>query len=197
MTDNQLVASVEAVEDDASEAEGVEQIEKTSKLAPERAAELDTATLDELDEEERAELESEAKTRGPGAGVRVAAHFLLREFHCKDGTPVPAAAVRAVKRLATEVLEPMRAKFGACTVHSGYRTEAYNKRVGGKPGSRHQYHTFPSEPAADVTFPRGNPREWAAEAERLLTGRGGIGTYPGFVHVDIRAARSRWDEKTA
>jgi uncharacterized protein YcbK (DUF882 family) len=105
--------------------------------------------------------------------------------------------VRAVKRLATEVLEPMRAKFGACTVHSGYRTEAYNKRVGGKPGSRHQYHTFPSEPAADVTFPRGNPREWAAEAERLLTGRGGIGTYPGFVHVDIRAARSRWDEKTA
>jgi uncharacterized protein YcbK (DUF882 family) len=196
MTDEQLVETAGA-EDDASEVRGVEQIEKTSRLEPEQAAELDSATLDELDEDERAELEGDPETRGPGGGVRVAPHFLLREFHCKDGTQVPAAAVPAVRRLAKEVLEPMRAKFGPCTVHSGFRTDAYNKRVGGKPGSRHQYHTYPSEPAADVTFQRGTPREWAAEAERFLSGRGGIGTYPGFVHCDIRAVRARWDEKTA
>lgn len=184
-------------EDEGSEAEGVEQIEKTSTLPPEQAAKLDEETLGGLDDDERAELESETGTRGPGAGVAVAPHFLLREFHCKDGTPVPAAAVPGVRRLAKEVLEPMRAKFGSCTVHSGYRTESYNAKVAGKGKSRHLYHEFPAEPAADVTFPNGTPAQWAAEADRLLRGRGGVGVYPTFVHCDIRAAAARWTPETA
>ena len=197
MTDDQQLESDDAGEDDASEAEGVEQVEKTSTLPAERAAALDAATLNDLDEDERAELEGEVGTRAPGAGVRVAPHFLLREFHCKDGTPVPAAAVPGVRRLAKEVLEPMRAKFGPCTVLSGFRTDAHNGTVSGKPKSRHLYHRFPKEPASDLTFQSGNPRVWAAEAERLLSGRGGIGTYPGFVHVDIRAVKARWTPETA
>jgi uncharacterized protein YcbK (DUF882 family) len=34
----------------------------------------------------------------------------------------------------------------------------------------------------------------AAYAETLLPGTGGIGRYPakGFVHVDVRKAKSRW-----
>ena len=194
MSEFERGATAEATEDEASEAEGVAQTEMSSTLPRDQGAELDKATLEELDEEERADLEGDEDTRAPGGGVRVAPHFLLREFHCKDGTPVPANAVPAIKRLAREVLEPMRTKFGTCTVHSGYRTEAYNSRVGGVGKSRHMYHLFPNEPAADVSFPRGNPHEWAAEAERLLGNRGGIGTYPSqnFTHCDIRAVRARW-----
>lgn len=181
-------------EDEASEAEGVAQIEATSTIPSEQAAELDAATLDELDEDEKADLEGDTGTRGPGGGVRVSPHFLLREFHCKDGTPVPANAVPAVKRLAREVLEPLRAKFGRCRINSGFRTDAYNAKVGGVPKSRHQYHEFPTEPAADLTFERGTVSEWATEAERILGNRGGIGTYPSqnFVHVDPRPTKSRW-----
>ena len=38
------------------------------------------------------------------------------------------------------------------------------------------------------------PADIAAYAETLLPGTGGIGRYPakGFVHLDVRAARSRW-----
>ena len=194
MSEGQLVDETQVDdEDEASEAEGVEQIEAKTTLPPEQAEELDATTVSELDEEERAELEREAgATRGPGAGVRLSPHFLLREFHCKDGTPVPAAAVRGLRRLTREVLEPMRQRFGPCTVNSGYRTENYNNRVGGKPNSRHLYHRRPNEVAADVTFPNGSPREWAAEAERLLRGGGGIGVYPSFTHVDTRPGPARW-----
>ena len=195
MSEFERGATAEATEEDeASEAQGVEQIEATSTLPREQAAELDKATLDELDEEERADLEGDPETRAPGGGVRVAPHFLLTEFHCNDGTPVPAAAVPAVKRLARDVLEPMRAKFGQCRVNSAFRSEAQNKRVGGVTNSRHLYHRFPNEPAADVTFAQGNPHQWAAEAERLLGNRGGIGIYPSqnFTHVDIRPVKARW-----
>lgn len=184
-------------EGEGSEAAGVEQIEKQATLPPEQAAELDKATLDDLDEDTRAELEAEGGSRGPGGGVRLAPHFQLSEFHCSDGTPVPAKAVPGLTRLAREVLEPMRAKFGSCTVHSGYRTEGVNGRVGGKPNSRHLYHRHPTEVAADVTFASGNPTAWTAEAERLLPGRGGVGIYPGFTHVDNRAVKARWTAETA
>jgi len=186
-----------AGEGEGSEAEGVERLEATATLPPEQGHELDRATLDELDEDQRAELEGDAATRGPGGGVAVGPHFLLREFHCKDGTPVPAAAVPGVKRLVAQVLEPMRAKFGRCTVVSGYRTANHNASVGGKPDSRHMYHNHPAEPAADLQFASGNPSQWTAEAERLMPNRGGIGTYPTFTHVDIRPNRARWDQNTA
>ncbi len=98
MSEFERGATAEAAEEDeASEAEGVAQIEATTTIPPEQAAELDTATLDELDEDEKADLEGDPETRAPGGGVRVSPHFLLREFHSKDGKPVPAPAVPAVK----------------------------------------------------------------------------------------------------
>jgi hypothetical protein len=45
--------------------------------------------------------------------------------------------------------------------------------------------------AADLVFARGAPPEWADAAESLCA-RGGLGRYPGFVHVDNRGAKARW-----
>lgn len=118
-------------------------------------------------------------------------HFKVQEFHCKDGTHVPKAAVPALKKLCEEVLEPLRERFGPCTVMSGYRPTVYNKRIGGARFSQHIYDLHPATVAADLIFARGRPSEWADAAEPLLQ-RGGLGRYPGFLHVDSRGTKARW-----
>jgi len=124
--------------------------------------------------------------RDPARDDRITVHFRAREFDCHDGTPVPRSAHAALRRLCEEYLEPMRQRFGAGIVVSGYRHRRYNDRVGGAARSRHVYDEHPGEVAADVRFARGTAKEWADEAERL--GASGVGRYErsGFVHVDTR-----------
>lgn len=127
-------------------------------------------------------------------------NFNIKEFDTKDGTKVPAKYEGQVKRLCEWFLEPMRKKFGACVVLSGYRHEAYNRAIGGARFSFHVYDDrLPREGvAADVLFAKGNPKEWASYARRLRArnrkGLGGVGYYPnsGFVHVDSRDYKSDW-----
>ena len=61
--------------------------------------------------------------------------------------------------------------------------------VGGAVYSQHQYGR-----AADIRVSGVPVEQLAAYAETLLPGTGGIGRYPakGFVHVDVRKAKSRW-----
>jgi len=115
---------------------------------------------------------------------RASENFSMREFDCRNGARVPKAAEPAVRSNCRRFLEPMRRKFGACRVNSGYRTRAYNRSIGGASRSEHIFDDSPSTVATDLSFARGNPREWAAEARRL--GAGGVGTYmrSGFVHCD-------------
>ncbi len=172
--DNVTATREEAPEDDseATEVEGV-------------------ATIDLLAPQEEAEL-------GAAPDVALSANFSLSEFHCCRGhcakEAVPANAVPALRRLVTQVLQPMRDRFGLCTVHSGYRNAAHNAHVGGADQSHHRYDVRPDAPAADVSFAGGSVNEWAVEARRLLGNIGGVGRYPssGFVHVDLGAFR-KWD----
>ena len=126
----------------------------------------------------------------------ISEHFNVREFDCHDGRKVPRAAEPALVRLALQFLEPMRAKFGAARVLSGYRHKAYNERIGGAKFSQHNYDDDPTTVAADLTFGKGTPAEWAAEARRISDklGFGGVGQYnnSGFVHMDNRRFKARW-----
>jgi hypothetical protein len=188
-------------ESEAGEEAGVEEIEARDSLSPEERRRADAQVRAELEElVRRGEAEGvedlvepeEAETKA-GPVLRLSANFVVSEFHCKDAqrTPVPAASVPALRRLARNVLQPMRDKFGPCTVNSGFRTDAKNAEVGGAKSSQHLYHRTPKDVAADVTFVRGTPDEWATEAERLLP-QGGVGRYRSFVHVDNRSTRARW-----
>jgi uncharacterized protein YcbK (DUF882 family) len=128
---------------------------------------------------------------------QITRHFNLKEFACHNGNAVPQRSHEAIDRLATAYLEPMRAKFGACTVLSGYRDKAYNRRIGGATYSQHIYDLGPDTVAADLKFARGTPEQWGAYARQLRAkyGRGGgVGVYPrsGFVHVDNRRYVSDW-----
>jgi len=189
-------------ESEASEAQGVEEIEAKESLSREEREQADAKLRSEIELlvdkgemepiEELFEEEDPGTRAGPGP-LRLSRNFVVSEFHCKDAqrTPVPAAAVPALRRLARQVLQPMRNKFGTCTVHSGFRTDAKNAEVGGASQSQHLYHRTPADVAADVTFATGSPSEWATEAERLLP-NGGVGRYATFVHVDNRTTRARW-----
>ena len=114
---------------------------------------------------------------------KVSEHFRVREFACSDGSdPI------FIDPALVTVLQAIRSHFGrAVTVHSAYRTPAKNAAVGGAKQSRHLYGM-----AADISVKGIAPAAVAQYAETLLTGRGGIGVYPTFTHVDVRDARARW-----
>lgn len=131
--------------------------------------------------------------------TRLGPHFTAAEFDCRDGRRWPAAARPGLLLLVRRVLEPLRDEFGPVTVTSGYRHPAYNRMVGGAPRSHHLYdRRGGGEPAADIVCAEGTPADWYKEAHHRLhriahLNGGGLGRYPGFIHVDVRTGpRARW-----
>lgn len=123
--------------------------------------------------------------------MKLTENFNSEEFGCKDGTPVPADLLPNVQALAAQ-LQILRDSLGEpIHLNSAYRTAAYNKKVGGKPASQHL-----QAKAADITVKSKSPKQLAAYIEKLITAGvlkfGGIGIYPGFLHVDIRKGHARW-----
>lgn len=123
--------------------------------------------------------------------MKLTKNFNSQEFDCRDGTPVPIPLLDNVLELAKN-LQVLRDDIGEpIHVNSGYRTPAYNKKIGGAPASQHL-----KAKAADITAKGFTPRQLAARIEKLIKEKklwfGGIGIYPGFVHVDIRKNKARW-----
>jgi uncharacterized protein YcbK (DUF882 family) len=128
---------------------------------------------------------------------RLSKHFVVEEFDCHDGTRVSSRDHNGLEYLARKYLEPLRAKFGAVHVHSGYRTVAYNRSIGGASNSFHIYTAHDgNDQAADVSCDRGTPSQWHALLNGVRNsqrdGRGGLGLYSTFVHVDIRDYKADW-----
>ena len=128
---------------------------------------------------------------------RLSPHFVVEEFDCRDGTKVQKRDYNGLEYLCRQFLEPLRAKFGPVTIHSGFRTKSYNAKVGGASKSFHIYTIHDgNDQAADVSCRRGTPREWhafmAGIRRRKRNGRGGLGLYRTFVHVDIRDNKADW-----
>jgi len=118
-------------------------------------------------------------------------NFSLSEFRCNDGTPVPSELMPNVINLAKQ-LQILRDHLGEpIHINSAYRTPIYNKKVGGKSASQHL-----QAKAADITCKSKTPKQLSAIIEKLITAGtlkfGGMGVYPGFVHVDIRSGKARW-----
>lgn len=121
--------------------------------------------------------------------TKLSPSFAIEEFACHDGTDVPSELVPNVADLCIGVLQPIRNKWGALTVISGYRTPGYNQRVAGAAKSTHM-----TGMGADI-----RPSKYADVAELARTieamhkagelrALGGLGIYRGWVHVDIKHA---------
>ncbi len=121
-------------------------------------------------------------------------NFLYSEFDCNDGTPVPEGSKEALRHLCSTYLEPLRAKYGAVHINSGYRTRAYNTSIGGASVSVHIYDEKPGAVAGDHTCADASPHS-VYEYENTLN-PGGLGSYSSFTHVDNRQrigwATARW-----
>ncbi len=78
------------------------------------------------------------------ANTMLSEHFSLEEMVRSgealrrniDNSPTPEA-VESLRRLCANVLEPVRRRFGATRITSGYRCPALNEAVGGATSSQH------------------------------------------------------------
>ena len=115
---------------------------------------------------------------------KLSANFRVREFACTDGSdPI------FIDTDLVAVLQKIRTHFGKpVTITSAYRTPIHNKSVGGTTYSQHLYGM-----AADIKVSGVSPKKVAKYAETLLKGKGGIGIYQTFTHIDVRVDCSRWD----
>jgi uncharacterized protein YcbK (DUF882 family) len=128
---------------------------------------------------------------------RLSKHFVVEEFDCRDGTKVMQRDYNGLEYLCRTYLEPLRKKYGPVHVNSGFRTAAYNARIGGASRSEHIYTMHDgNDQAADITCRKGGPRDWHRTANairaRKRNGRGGLGLYSTFVHIDIRDVKADW-----
>lgn len=119
---------------------------------------------------------------------KVSKHFRVREFSSKDGADKVLIDDDLVK-----LLENIREASGgkAVTINSGYRSPEHNAAVGGVSNSQHVKGT-----AADIVVADTDPLTVGQIAEYYLNTKGGIGVYKSFTHVDTRATRSRWDQRS-
>ena len=72
--------------------------------------------------------------------MNLSPHFTLAELtRTSSGLAnVPTdAEVKALEALCATLLEPVRAKFGPVSIHSGYRGPAVNAKIGGSKTSQH------------------------------------------------------------
>ena len=119
---------------------------------------------------------------------QITPHFKVREFACSDGSDVVFVAPSLV-----DILEAIRVHFGRpVTITSGYRTVSYN--AGLKNSSKKSQHC--NGLAADIQVEGHTPLEVYNYACSLLGDHGGVGIYNTFVHVDVRASKSRFDYRT-
>jgi uncharacterized protein YcbK (DUF882 family) len=111
-------------------------------------------------------------------------HFKVKEFKCKDGSDTILIDSDLI-----DILEKIRKKFNKpITITSGYRTEAYNKKVSSSTNSQHCKGT-----AADIQVSGIKPLGIALYADSLNVG--GVGYYKqnNFTHVDVRSgSQVRW-----
>lgn len=122
-------------------------------------------------------------SKAKDGNTKLSANFKVKEFACLDGTDTIFVSDELVK-----ILQKVRTHFGkSVIINSAYRTEVHNKKVGGSANSQHKYGM-----AADIRISGVSPKTIATYINTLMPNSGGIGVYSSFVHIDVRAKKSRW-----
>lgn len=116
----------------------------------------------------------------------LSANFRVAEFHCH--CVLEACKKTYVSEELIEGLQALRDACGPLEILSGFRCNAHNKNVGGRPKSQHLMGI-----AADVKPLEGTIAQLERAAKRILAfSQGGIGIYSSFIHVDVRGYPARW-----
>ncbi len=111
--------------------------------------------------------------------MKISENFKVKEFRCKDGSD----KILIDADFVVNKLQKIREHFGApVTINSAYRTESYNRKVGGAKSSYHM-----KGQAFDIVVKGHNPLEVARFAQTI--GIHGIVQYNTFVHLDSRGTK--------
>ena len=115
---------------------------------------------------------------------KLSEHFKVREFYCRDGSDpvfIDTALVEVLEKIRNRPWQPVN-------------PPAHTAKAGGTRFSQHLYGK-----AADIQVQGVSVEQVYAYADKLLGNAGGCGIYPpglgranGWVHVDVRKAKSRW-----
>ena len=107
-------------------------------------------------------------------------HFKVKEFACKDGTPIVF-----VDDYLCSILEILRNKIGnPIIINSGYRTPEWNKKCN---GAKYSYHMRGM--AADIRANRVSAKELARKLDEIVPDGCGIIVYESWVHFDVRTGK--------
>jgi uncharacterized protein YcbK (DUF882 family) len=110
-------------------------------------------------------------------------NFSRPEFACRCGCGFDTVDVELVR-----VLQMLRNAFGKVVeITSGCRCEKWNREVQGAIRSRHLWGQ-----AADFAVYDTTPDQVVEYLEANFPDRYGVGKYPEWVHLDVRANRVRW-----
>lgn len=116
------------------------------------------------------------------ANVKVAEHFRVKEFACKDGTPIVF-----IDEYLAILLDIARNEIGKpIIITSGYRTVSHNAKVN---GAKYSFHTRGM--AADIRADGVKPKELAKVLDRIAPNSCGIIVYDNWVHFDTRSTKYR------
>ena len=122
--------------------------------------------------------------------THVTPHFQWGELRCHDGTAVPDTYMKNAIAICKRA-EALREYLGEpLIVTSGFRTKAWNDRVGGAKGSLHL-----TARALDLTCRSVSAKEMhTAYLALIKAGKvpdGGLGLYKNWIHIDTWKPR-RW-----
>lgn len=114
--------------------------------------------------------------------TKVGEYFKVKEFACKDGSPVVF-----IDSYLVGILDILRARIAKpVIITSGYRTPTRNKEVG---GAKYSYHMRGR--AADIRVDGMTAKEIANELNKIVPNECGIIVYNGWVHIDTRTKKYR------
>lgn len=114
--------------------------------------------------------------------VQIAKHFKVKEFACKDGSPVVF-----IDEYLVTILDILRNKIGKpIIITSGYRTPEWNKKAG---GAKYSYHMRGM--AADIRVNGMTAKEIANKLNAIVPDECGIIVYNNWVHFDVRTSKYR------
>lgn len=114
------------------------------------------------------------------SNVQLTKHFKVKEFACKDGSPVVF-----IDDYLVSILDILRNKIGKpVIITSGYRTPTRNSYVG---GAKYSYHMRGM--AADIQVKSMNAKELAKKLDEIVPDGCGIIVYNNWVHFDVRSGK--------
>ena len=127
--------------------------------------------------------------------MNITKNFKREEFDCHDGIFYPQEWIYGRLLPLCKDLEVIRKETGGLLhILSGYRTNTYNKKVGGAPFSQHK-----EGDAGDLSSRTKTPKELYSIILRLIKEEkikdGGVCLYHWGVHYDHGPKGRRWKGK--